>query len=47
MKLRLIRLHPLVFIGALIGLIIFIFDPFSNLYQTYASKTLLVFCLPV
>lgn len=43
MKLRLIRLHPLVVIGALIGLIVFIFDPFSNLYQTYASKTLLVF----
>lgn len=43
MKLRLIRLHPLVVIGAVIGLTVFIFDPFSNLYQIYASKTLLVF----
>jgi peptidoglycan/LPS O-acetylase OafA/YrhL len=43
LKLRLIRLHPLVLVGALIGLVLFIFDPFSNLYQTYASKTLLLF----
>lgn len=42
-KLRLIRLHPLVFVGAVLGLIVFIFDPLSNLYQAYASKTLLIF----
>ncbi|WP_316847233.1 acyltransferase [Pedobacter psychrodurus] len=41
---RLIRLHPLVIIGALLGLITFIFDPFSNLYQGYGlGKTLLMF----
>ena len=42
-KLRLIRLHPLVIIGSIIGLLVFIFDPFTNLYQTYADKTLLLF----
>lgn len=41
---RLIRLHVLVLIGAVIGLLAFIFDPFSDLYQTYGSgKTLLMF----
>lgn len=43
LKLRLIRLHPLVIIGALIGLAVSIFDPFSNLYQLYADKTWLLF----
>jgi peptidoglycan/LPS O-acetylase OafA/YrhL len=38
-KRRLIRLHPLVIIGSLIGLFAFRFDPYSNLYQTYADKT--------
>ncbi len=38
LKLRLIRLHPLVIIGAIIGLLAFIFDPFSNLHQQYADK---------
>lgn len=42
-KLRLIRLHPLVMIGSIIGLLVFVFDPFSNLYQTYADKTWLLF----
>jgi len=37
LKLRLIRLHPLVFIGALIGLLTFVFDPFSNLYEKYGA----------
>src|SRR5690349_1243138 len=37
--LRLIRLHPLVVIGSVIGLVAFIFDPISNLYLTYAGKT--------
>ncbi|RBQ09058.1 acyltransferase family protein [Pedobacter miscanthi] len=41
---RLIRLHPLVLIGALLGLLTFIFDPFSNLYQGYGlGQTLLMF----
>jgi peptidoglycan/LPS O-acetylase OafA/YrhL len=34
-KLRLIRLHPLVVIGSVLGLLTFVFDPFSNLYHTY------------
>ncbi|GAB3752287.1 acyltransferase family protein [Spirosoma pomorum] len=38
LRLRLIRLHPLVVIGSVLGLLTFLFDPFSNLYQTYASK---------
>lgn len=43
-KLRLIRLHPLVVIGAVIGLLAFIFDPFSNLYTIYGvGQTLLMF----
>ena len=42
-KRRLIRLHPLVIIGSVIGLLAFIFDPFSNLYQAYSGKTLLMF----
>jgi len=37
-KLRLIRLHPLVIIGSIIGLLMFAFDPFSNLYQKYLSQ---------
>ncbi|MEN0054778.1 MAG: acyltransferase [Mucilaginibacter sp.] len=42
-KLRLIRLHPLVIIGSVIGLMAFVFDPFSNLYQAYADKTFFMF----
>jgi peptidoglycan/LPS O-acetylase OafA/YrhL len=43
-KLRLIRLHPLIVIGSVIGLFAFIFDPFSSLYTTYgAGQTLLMF----
>ncbi|AOW09006.1 acyltransferase family protein [Flavobacterium gilvum] len=43
-KLRLIRLQPLVFIGAFIGLLTFVFDPFSSLYGQYGIKeTLLMF----
>ena len=38
-KLRLIRLHPLVIIGSVIGLVAFVFDPFNDLYSTYATKT--------
>jgi len=37
-KLRLIRLHPLVVIGAIWGLVAFVIDPYSNLWKTYADK---------
>ncbi|GAA4307782.1 acyltransferase [Mucilaginibacter gynuensis] len=50
LKLRLIRLHPLVIIGSIIGLVAFVFDPLSNLYNTYSDKTFLMFvasCLMV
>lgn len=43
LKLRLIRLHPLVVIGSVIGLLAFVFDPFSNLYDRYADKTVALF----
>jgi peptidoglycan/LPS O-acetylase OafA/YrhL len=43
LKLRLIRLHPLVIIGSVIGLIAFVFDPFSKLYTIYESKVLFLF----
>ncbi|RVU00633.1 acyltransferase [Mucilaginibacter limnophilus] len=42
-KLRLIRLHPLVIIGSVIGILAFVFDPFSNLYQKYTGNLLLMF----
>lgn len=37
-KQRLARLHPLVVIGSVIGLIAFVFDPYSSLYQQYGLK---------
>ncbi|GAB3990771.1 acyltransferase [Spirosoma daeguense] len=43
LKRRLIRLHPLVIVGSLIGLLTFIFDPYSVLHQKYADKTILLF----
>lgn len=44
LKLRLIRLHPLVIIGSLLGLAVFVFDPFSNLFEIYGwRKALLMF----
>jgi len=43
-KLRLIRLHPLVIIGSILGLLTFLFDPFSNFYPVYGfTKTALLF----
>ncbi|SDD18770.1 acyltransferase family protein [Pedobacter soli] len=43
-KLRLIRLHPLVVIGAVLGLLTFLFDPFSDFYPVYGfGKTALLF----
>jgi peptidoglycan/LPS O-acetylase OafA/YrhL len=37
-KLRLIRLQPLVIIGSILGLFTFLFDPYSNLYAIYGFK---------
>lgn len=37
-RLRLIRLHPLVVIGAVIGLLAFVLDPFSSLYHQYGLR---------
>ena len=37
-KLRLIRLQPLVIIGSVLGLLTFILDPFNNLYAIYGFK---------
>lgn len=43
-RLRLIRLQPMVVVGALIGAICFVADPFGNLYdQIGAPKTALLF----
>jgi peptidoglycan/LPS O-acetylase OafA/YrhL len=43
-KLRLIRLQPLVIVGSILGLLTFLFDPFSNLYAVYGfGKTVLLF----
>ncbi|MDR7370855.1 acyltransferase [Flavobacterium aquidurense] len=43
-SLRLIRLHPLVVFGSVLGLLTFLFDPFSNHAQNYETgKLILVF----
>ena len=47
-KLRLIRLQPLVVIGSILGLITFLIDPYSNLYSVYGfGKTALLFITSV
>ena len=49
-KLRLIRLHPLVIVGSVIGLAAFLLDPFSNLWTKYSDQVWLLFgssCLMV
>ena len=47
-KLRLIRLQPLVIIGSILGLLTFLFDPYSNLYAIYGFKeTALIFITSV
>jgi peptidoglycan/LPS O-acetylase OafA/YrhL len=47
-KLRLIRLQPLVIIGSVLGLLTFLFDPFSDLYALYGFKqTALIFITSV
>ena len=37
-KLRLIRLQPLVVIGSVLGLLTFLFDPYTDLYSLYGFK---------
>jgi peptidoglycan/LPS O-acetylase OafA/YrhL len=48
---RLVRLHPLVIVGSLLGLITFVGDPFSHLYATYGlgitGRMFLASCLLV
>lgn len=47
-KLRLIRLQPLVVIGSVLGLLTFLFDPFDDLYSIYGFKeTALLFLASV
>lgn len=47
-KLRLIRLHPLVIIGSVLGLLTFLLDPFSDFYSAYGfGKTILLFLASV
>ena len=44
LKLRLIRLHPLVVLGSVLGVLCFVGDPFSNLYKMYGlGETLMMF----
>jgi peptidoglycan/LPS O-acetylase OafA/YrhL len=44
LKSRLIRLHPLVILGSVLGLLAFLFDPFSNQSELYSTgKLLLIF----
>ncbi len=43
-KLRLIRLQPLVVVGSILGLFTFFFDPYSNLYGVYGfGQTAMLF----
>jgi peptidoglycan/LPS O-acetylase OafA/YrhL len=47
-KSRLIRLHPMVFIGALIGLLAFLLDPFSSHLGEYSiGKIILIFACSI
>lgn len=41
LKLRLIRLQPMVFIGAIIGLMTFVLDPFHHFYEIHGFKATL------
>jgi peptidoglycan/LPS O-acetylase OafA/YrhL len=42
-KLRLIRLHPLVIIGSIIGILAFVGDPFSSVWENYTDKLWVMF----
>ena len=44
-KLRLIRLHPLVLFGSVLGLLTFLFDPFSNHAANYETGKLILVIL--
>lgn len=47
-KSRLIRLHPLVILGAVLGLLAFLFDPFGGKPELYsAGRTILIFLASV
>ena len=47
-KTRLIRLHPLVIFGSVLGLLAFLFDPFSSHPETYETgKLILIFLASV
>ena len=47
-KSRLIRLHPLVILGAVLGILSFFFDPFSNQSELYSTgKLILLFICTV
>ncbi|HEY0666539.1 MAG TPA: acyltransferase [Sphingobacteriaceae bacterium] len=47
-KIRLIRLHPMVILGSVLGLIAFLFDPFGGQPELYnAGKTILIFLCSV
>ncbi len=47
-KIRLIRLHPLVIFGSVLGLLAFLFDPFSSHPETYETgKLILIFLASV
>lgn len=38
LKLRLIRLHPMVVCGAIVGIVTFVLDPFSTLFAQYGNS---------
>lgn len=44
-KSRLIRLHPLVIFGSVLGFVAFLFDPFSSHPETYETSTLILIFL--
>ncbi|MEP6806722.1 MAG: acyltransferase, partial [Flavobacterium sp.] len=44
-KLRLIRLHPLVIFGAVLGLLAFMFDPFGGQPEKYETGKLILILL--
>ena len=44
-KLRLIRLHPLVIFGSVLGLLTFLFDPFGGTAETYDTARLILIFL--
>jgi peptidoglycan/LPS O-acetylase OafA/YrhL len=47
-KTRLIKLHPLVIFGSVLGLLAFLFDPFSSHPETYETgKLILIFLISV